>query len=121
MWQADRWLGGSIDKLAALPYIEYFKVYDIGTEPTSLPITLTIAAIFMTFSLLFIAGLVIAYLFSIASAGNTLIYTILRRRIDGESLLAVEDEEDVSDPVAPEAPPSEEVLNSDTTGPEEKV
>ena len=80
MWQADRWLGGSIDKLAALPYMEYFKVFGIGPEPTNLPITLNIAAIFMTFSLLFIVGLVIAYLFSIASAGNTLIYTILRRR-----------------------------------------
>ena len=121
MWQADRWLGGSIDKLAALPYMEYFKVYDIGAEPTNLPITLTIAAIFMTFSLLFIVGLVIAYLFSIASAGNTLIYTILRRRIDGESLLEVGDEEDVSGPVAPEAPPSETALNTDTTTTEEKT
>lgn len=106
MWQADQWLGGSIDKLAMLPYMEHFKVFDIGLEPTNLPITLTIAAIFMTFSLLFIAGLVIAYLFSIASAGNTLIYTILRRRVDGESLLEVEDEGDVSAPVVPEAPPS---------------
>ena len=121
MWQTDRWLGGSIDKLAALPYMEHFKVFGIGSEAINLPITLTIAAIFMTFSLLFIAGLVIAYLFSIASAGNTLIYTLLRRRIDGENLLEVEDDKDVSDPVAPEAPPSEEVLNSDTTGTEEKV
>jgi hypothetical protein len=121
MWQTDRWLGGSIDKLAALPYMEYFKVFDIGPEPTNLPITLTIAAIFMTFSLLFIAGLVIAYLFSIASAGNTLIYTILRRRVDGENLLEVEDEADVSAPVVPEAPPSEAALNPDTTEGEEKT
>ena len=121
MWQADRWLGGSIDKLAVLPYMEHFKVFDIGSEPTNLPITLTIAAIFMTFSLLFIAGLVIAYLFSIASAGNTLIYTILRRRVDGENLLEVEDEADVSAPVVPEAPPSEAALNPDTTEGEEKT
>ena len=120
MWQADRWLGGSIDKLAALPYMEHFKVFDIGSEPTNLPITLTIAAIFMTFSLLFIVGLVIAYLFSIASAGNTLIYTILRRRVDGENLLEVEEEVDVSAPVVPEAPPSEAALNPDTTEDEEK-
>ena len=120
MWQADRWLGGSIDKLAALPYMEYFKIFDIGPEPVNLPITLTIAAIFMTFSLLFIAGFVIAYLFSIASAGNTLIYTILRRRVDGGNLLEVEDEGEVSAPVAPEAPPSEAVLNPDTTETEEK-
>ena len=108
MWQADRWLGGSIDRLAALPYMEHFKVFDISSEAINLPITLNITAIFMTLSLLFIAGLVIAYLFSIASSGNTLIYTILRRRVDGENLLEVEDEEDVSVPVAPEAPPSED-------------
>ena len=120
MWQTDRWLGGSIEKLAALPYMEYFKVFDIGPEPVNLPITLTIAAIFMTFSLLFIAGLVIAYLFSIASSGNTLIYTLLRRRVDGGNLLEVEDEAEVSGPVAPEAPSSEDT-NPNTTGTEEKV
>ena len=120
MWQADRWLGGSINRLAALPYMEHFKVFDIGSETVNLPITLDIAAVFMTFSLLFIAGLVIAYLFSIASAGNTLIYTILRRRVDGGNLLEVEDEEDVSGPVAPEASPSEEALNPNTTETEEK-
>ena len=119
MWQADRWLGGSIGKLAALPYMEHFKAFDVGSEAINLPITLTIAAIFMTFSLLFIAGLVIGYLFSIASAGNTLIYTILRRRVDGGNLL--EDEEDVSSPVAPEAPPSGTVLNPDTAETEEKA
>ena len=32
-------------------------------------------------------GLVVAYLFSIASAGNTVIYTILRRRVGGDNLL----------------------------------
>ena len=103
MWQADQWLGGSIDKLAALPYMDHlkgFKVFDIGPEPTNLPITLDIAAIFMTLSVLFIAGLVLAYLFSIASVGNTIIYTILRRRIDGENLLEVEIEDDMSDSIS---------------------
>ena len=121
MWQTDQWLGGSIDKLAALPYMEHLKVFGVGLEPANLPITLNIAAIFMTFSLLFIVGLVVGYLFSIASAGNTLIYTILRRRVDGGNLLEVEDEVEVSDPVAPEAPPSEDTSNPDTTGTEEKV
>ncbi len=121
MWQSDRWLGGSIDRLAALPYLEHLKVFDIGSDPVNLPITLTITAIFMTFSLLFIAGLVIAYLFSIASAGNTLIYTILRKWVDGGNLLTVEDEAAVSDPVDPEAPPSEAVLKPDTTEIEEKT
>ncbi len=124
MWRADRWLGGSIDKLAAISDIDsfkVFKVFDISPEPTHLPITLDIAAIFMTLSLLFIVGLVIAYLFSIASAGNTLIYTILRKRIDGENLLEVEDEEDVSDPATPDAPLSQAALNPDAIETEEKA
>ena len=121
MWQTNQWLGGSIAKLAALPYMEYFKVFAIGSEPANLPITLNIAAIFMTFSLLFIVGWIVAYLFSIASAGNTLIYIILRRRVDGGNLLEVEEAAEVSDPVAPEIPSSEDTSDPDTTGTEEKV
>ena len=121
MWQTDRWLGGSIGKLNTLPYIEHFRVFDIGPEPANLPVTLNIAAIFMTLSLLFISGLVIAYLFSIASAGNTLIYTILRRRVDGVNLLEVEDEAEVSNSVPPEAPSSEESMNPNAIETEEKV
>ena len=120
MWQADRWLGGSINKLAALPYIEHFKVFGIGSEPANLPTTLNIAAIFMTLSLLFIAGLIIAYLFSTASAGNTIIYAVVRRRVDGKNLLEAEDE-DVSDSVDPEAPSSQAALNSDAIDTEENV
>lgn len=121
IWQTDRWLGGSIEKLNALPYMEHFRVFDIGSEPANLPITLNIAAIFMTLSLLFIAGLVIAYLFSIASTGNTLIYTILRKRVDGVNLLEVEEEAEVLDSVAPEAPPSEAPVNPNGIETEEKV
>ena len=121
MWQTDRWLGGSIEKLNALPYMEHFRIFDIGSEAANLPITLNVAAIFMTLSLLFIVGLVIAYLFSIASAGNTLIYTILRRRVDGVNLLEVEEETEVVDSVAPEAPPSETPVNPNGIETEEKV
>lgn len=121
MWQTDRWLGGSIEKLNALPYMEHIRVFDIGSEAANLPITLNVAAIFMTLSLLFIVGLVIAYLFSIASAGNTLIYTILRRRVDGVNLLEVEEETEVLDSVAPEAPPSEASVNPNGIETEEKV
>ena len=119
MWQTDRWLGGSIDKLTMLPYMKYlkvFKVFDVGPEPANMPITLDIAAIFMTLSLLFIVGLVIAYLFSIASVGNTLIYTILRKRIDGQNLLEVEEEEDI-----PDAPPSQTALDPNVVETEEKT
>ena len=110
MGQANQWLGGWIAKLAELPYVDKFKIFqifDTVAAPANSPITLKISAIFMTLSLLFIAGLVIAYLFSVASAGNTLIYTILRRRVDGENLLEVEEEEE------------EEVSLSDATEGEE--
>ena len=97
MWQADRWLGGSIAKLAALPYVNYLEalgVFSVGVEPIAFSTPLNITAIFMTLTLLFITGLIVAYLFSVASVGNTLIYTILRRRVDGENLLEVEEEGD---------------------------
>ena len=61
----------------------------------------------MVLSLLGIIGLIIAYLLSIASAGNTLIYTMLRRRVDGENLLEVEEEkEDI--PTPPTTPNQDE-------------
>ncbi|MCH8292724.1 hypothetical protein IH992_16650, partial [Candidatus Poribacteria bacterium] len=97
MGQANQWLGGWIAKLAELPYVDKFKifqVFDTVADPANGPIMLKITAVFMTLSLLFIAGLVIAYLLSMASAGNTLIYTILRRRVDGENLLEVKEEDE---------------------------
>jgi len=97
MGQANQWLGGWIAKLAELPYVDKFKifqVFDTVADPANGPIMLKITAVFMTLSLLFIAGLVIAYLLSMASAGNTLIYTILRRRADGENLLEVKEEDE---------------------------
>ena len=54
----------------------------------------TLSSIFITLSLLFVMGLILAYLFSIASVGNTIIYAILRRRSDGENLLEAEEEEE---------------------------
>ena len=121
MWQANRWVGGSIGKLAALPYMEIFQVFDVGAAPANLPITLTVAAIFLTLSLLFITGLVVAYLCSIASAGNTLIYTILRKQVDGVNLLAAEDGADIPDSVVPDVLPSQPALNPNAVETEEKT
>ena len=119
MWQTNRWLSGLIDgKLAGLPCIDGARVFDIVNEPVNVPIILKIASIFMVVSLLCIAGLVIAYLLSIASAGNTLIYTMLRKRIDGENLLEVEEEEEVSPPT-PSAEPSESQPAEETSEKEE--
>ncbi|MDE0017962.1 MAG: hypothetical protein OXU51_17405 [Candidatus Poribacteria bacterium] len=85
---ANLWLGGAIQKLAMLPYVNSFGVFNIGLamKETSTFMT-TVTAIFLTITLLMGIGVVIAYLFSIASAGNTLVYTILRKKIDGHNLL----------------------------------
>ena len=85
---ANLWLGGAVEKLAMLPYINSFGVFNIGIamKETS-TFTTTVTAIFLTTTLLMGIGLVIAYLFSIASAGNTVVYTILRKKIDGQNLL----------------------------------
>ena len=85
---ANLWFGGALEKLAMLPYANSFGVFNIGIamKETS-TFTTTVTAIFLTITLLMGIGLVIAYLFSIASAGNTVIYTILRKKIDGHNLL----------------------------------
>ena len=85
---ANLWLGGAIQELAMLPYVNSFGVFNIGLamkEPSTFMTTVT--AIFLTITLLMGIGLVIAHLFSIASAGNTVVYTILRKKIDGHNLL----------------------------------
>ena len=88
MSQADAWLRGAIEKLAVLPYINTLGVFDIssGTQETA-AFTVTGTAIFLTITILMGTALVVAHLFSIASAGNTVIYTILRKKTDGQNLL----------------------------------
>ena len=93
MGYTNLWLGGTVEKIATLPYINNLGVFNTGTSdqmPTLTGIaavTTPVTAIFLTITLLMSAGLVIAYLFSIASAGNTVIYTIVRKKLDGQNLL----------------------------------
>lgn len=93
MGYANLWLGGAVEKIAALPYMNSLGVFNTGPSdqmPTLTGIamvTTPVTAIFLTITLLMAAGLVIAYLFSIASAGNTVIYTIVRKKLDGQNLL----------------------------------
>ena len=100
LYYANNWLGSAVKKIAVLPYIDNLHVFDME-NPAQLPTLAgmeafwtTTTAIFLTSALIMIAFLVIAYLFSIASVGNTVIYTILRKRIDGQNLL---------EPIEPEA------------------
>ena len=97
MGYANLWLGGAVEKLATLPHINNFGVFNISTNP-QMPtltgiatVTTPVTAIFLTITLLMSVGLVIAYLFSIASTGNTVIYTIVRKKIDGYNLLVPPD------------------------------
>ena len=97
MGYANSWLGGAVGKLATLPYINNFGVFDINTD-TQMPtltgiatVTTPVTSIFLTITLLMGVGLIIAYLFSIASAGNTVIYTIVRKKVDGQNLLVTPD------------------------------
>ena len=93
MGYANVWLGGTVERVATLPYINNLGVFSTGTSdqmPTLTgvaTVTTPVTAIFLTITLLMGAGLVIAYLFSIASAGNTVIYTIVRKKLDGQNLL----------------------------------
>ena len=85
---ANLWLGGAIEKLAMLPYVNSLGVFNIGIAmKETAAFTTTVTAIFLTITLLIGAGLVVAHLFSIASTGNTVVYTILRKKIDGHNLL----------------------------------
>lgn len=80
-------LGGSVKPLAK----EVLMVETASADPGTL---LTIASIFTLIAVLFIAFLIVSYLFSIMSCGNTIIYTVLRYKIDDENLLEEEEEEE---------------------------
>ena len=92
MSHANGWLRGAIETVAALPYINTFGVFDIGSGTQgAAAFTTTVIAIFLTITILMGVALVVAHLFSIASAGNTVIYTILRKKLDGQNLLVPPD------------------------------
>ena len=92
MSYANLWLGGAVERIAILHYINSLGIFNTGTSDQMLTltgiatITTPVTAIFLTITLLMSVGLIIAYLFSIASAGNTIIYTIVRKKIDGQNL-----------------------------------
>lgn len=129
MGHANKWLGEGIAKLSELPYVDKLLVFDrvattnLGVDQISgfNLFLIKVTSIFMMGSILLILLLVIAYLFSIASVGNTIIYTILRRRIDGENLLEVEEGQETSEPVAMGEPDAQaEETSAKQTDSEEK-
>ena len=96
---ANLWLGGAIEKLTMLPYINTLGVFNIGMAMKEASAFMTtVTAIFLTLTILMAVGLVIAYLFSIASAGNTIVYLILRKKLDGHNLLEPPDTAEIEIP-----------------------
>lgn len=85
---ANKWLGETLQKFTSLFFQDNSVIFGIDTSqlPTA-TLSTTICAIFITLTLICIAAGVLAYLFSLASVGTTLIYTILRKHIDGQNLL----------------------------------
>ncbi len=85
---ANKWLGEALQKFTSLFFQDNTIIFGIDTPqlPTATFLT-TICAILITVTLICIAGGVLAYLFSLASVGTTLIYTILRKNVDGQNLL----------------------------------
>lgn len=59
----------------------------------SMPWTLDLATFFMFVSFIIIVGIVVSYPLSVLSCGNTVIYTILRKKIDNENMLESKQEE----------------------------
>jgi len=68
-------------------------VFDLVTPQSTDPVALKITGFIIAITILSILALIMAYVLSIASVGNTVIYSILRKRTDGENLL--EDKEDL--------------------------
>ncbi len=80
---ANRWLGNALQEL-----MNNFTLLDMNTsQPSSVMGVSAFLGVFITITLICIAGIVVAYLFSLASVGSTLIYTVVRKRTDGQNLL----------------------------------
>jgi len=60
---------------------------------SSMPWTLDLSTFFLFVSFIMIGAIVVAYPLAVNSCGQTLIYVILRRKIDGENMLEVAEEE----------------------------
>lgn len=65
------------------------------SRPAEVPVMLGwIGGILTTITFLFVIGMIVSYVASIASVGNTIIYVVLRKRHDDENLLERKEEEE---------------------------
>lgn len=84
---ANNWLGGVLHKIAGLFSLDNTTIFNTTFQQPSSTFSTTICAIFLTLTIICIVGGIVAFLFSLASVGTTLTYTILRQRIDGQNLI----------------------------------
>ncbi|HGE72630.1 TPA: hypothetical protein ENX78_17455 [Candidatus Poribacteria bacterium] len=78
----------------------------------SMPWTLDLATFFMFVSFIIIVGIVVSYPMAIFSCGSTIIYAILRKKIDNENMLESKQEEKSEEKKPGEQKPEEQ--KSDT-------
>ena len=87
---ANKWLGGTLQKFTSLFSQDNSIIFGTNTsQPPVETFSTTVCAVLITLTLICIAGGVVAYLFSLASVGTTLIYTILRKHTDGQNLIEI--------------------------------
>ncbi len=86
MHYANRWLGGEVLQ----PFSQLLRSGSVDISVSTAGFWTLTSAIFFTIAVIGTVFLILAYLLSIASAGNTVIYTILRKQIDGQNLLHTE-------------------------------
>lgn len=82
----NKWLGETLQKFVSLFFQDNVIITDTS-QLSGTTFSIIICAILITLTLICIVGGVVAYLFSLASVGTTLIYTGLRTRIDGQNLI----------------------------------
>ena len=85
---ANQWLGEPLQKITSFFSVDSTTLFGINIPQVStMTVPIIICAVLITLTLICIAGVIVAYLFSLASVGTTTIYTILRKRIDGQNLI----------------------------------
>jgi len=98
---SESWLGEFVGQ-----FVGRFPAVSTETSPSVL---LIIGGAITAATILVILGFVLSYLLSMASAGNTIIYVALRKRISDENLLEVEEEEEITTPEPTAEEPEEEI------------
>lgn len=106
---AEDWVGGFVGQFAGL--------FNAGAAGDPSSVLLIIGGVLTSATILVILGFVLAYLLSMASVGNTIIYVVLRKRISDENLLEVEEEEE-EEITTPEPTTEESTAESEEEKPE---